>query len=202
MNIVYIHGHGATSASFNFLRVGLTSYPFMLLDYQSEDGFYNNLDVMLRQLQGHKNLFFVGHSLGGIYALHLANALGDQVRGGITISTPYGGSQAAQLVQFMLPFHQVLRDIQPGSAPIEDANAFNSQHPWTNIVTTAGHSSFMLAANDGVVTQESMRHREDICLIDIDSDHYEVLRNPATLVMIEDAIVQAGVLSSNRKRLR
>ncbi|GAC1409491.1 MAG: hypothetical protein NVSMB6_09380 [Burkholderiaceae bacterium] len=188
MHIVFIHGHGATSDSFDFLRAGLASHPATLLDYDSELGFYNNLEAMQAQLEGLGEIFFVAHSLGGIYALHLANALGEKVVGGLTISTPYAGSQAAQLVKYLMPFNQMLRDIQPGSAPIEDANAWRIQHPWTNIVTTDGHSSFMLAANDGVVTQESMRHRRDIHLVDVHSNHFEVLVNPETLSVVSNCL--------------
>ena len=190
MNIVFIHGHGATSSCFDFIQPALAEHSGILLDYDSDEGFSKNLDAMQERLKEEDDIFFVAHSLGGIYALHLANTLRDLVHGAVTISTPYGGSQAAQLVKYMMPFNQMLRDIQPGSAPIEQGNRFKSAHPWTNIVTTAGHSAMMLAANDGVVTVDSMRHRPDIRLVEVNADHFTVLRDPSTLGIIQESIQQ------------
>jgi pimeloyl-ACP methyl ester carboxylesterase len=192
MNIVYIHGNGASAASFNYIRTQLSEYPEILLEYQSADGFYENLERMREALDGIDDIFFVAHSLGGIYALHLAHALEDKVSGAVTLSTPYGGSEAAELVKYMLPFNRVIQEIRPRSAPIEEANKFDIKHPWTNIVTLDGHSPFMVAANDGVVTRDSMRHREDIRLIEVMSSHYEVVLHEETVAIIRSAIAQAG----------
>jgi tRNA(Glu) U13 pseudouridine synthase TruD len=63
---------------------------------------------------------------------------------------------------------------------------------WTNIVTVAGASPFMLEANDGVVTLESMRHRKDIRLVDVDCNHFEVVLNEHTIDVIEQSIIEAS----------
>jgi pimeloyl-ACP methyl ester carboxylesterase len=188
MNIIYIHGNGATADSFNFIRLQLPGHNATLLEYDSTKGFYNNYQEMLERLDGIDDIFFIAHSLGGIYALHLANDLSDKVLGAVTISTPYGGSKVAQLVKYVLPFNQVLRDIQPHSAPIAEGNGFKILHPWTNIVTIGGHSSLMTEANDGVVTQDSMRYRQDITLIDVESNHYEILLSHEAVAIIRKAI--------------
>jgi pimeloyl-ACP methyl ester carboxylesterase len=188
MNIIYIHGNGASADSFNFIRSQLTEHNGILLEYDSTKGFYNNCKEMLETLEGVEDMFFVAHSLGGIYALHLANELPDRVLGAVTLSTPYGGSKEARLVKYVLPFNQVLRDIQPHSAPILEGNGFEILHPWTNIVSTKGHSSLMAAANDGVVTQDSMRYRDDIALVDVGSNHYEILLSHDAVAIIKEAI--------------
>ena len=131
----------------------------------------------------------------------LANALSPQLIGAATISTPYGGSQAAQTVGLMLPFNRVLQDIRPGSPPIEEANWLPILHPWTNIVTTKGQSSLMLSVNDGIVTQRLMRRRGDIRLAEVDSNHFDVLLNPETLRLIEEAIQEVRAETSNEWRL-
>ena len=191
MNIVYIHGNYATADSFNCIRLKLMAYNGITLEYDSGQGFYSNFERMIAKLQDMKNIFFVAHSLGGIYALHLANKLRDKVLGAVTMSTPYGGSWAAQAVKYMLPFSRVLRDIEPHSQPIMDGNAIEITHPWINIVTRRGHSPFMLEANDGVVTLQSMRHRKDMRLIDVSSNHFEVLLNDDAFAIIYGAIRQA-----------
>jgi pimeloyl-ACP methyl ester carboxylesterase len=188
MNIIYVHGNQSTGQSFNFIRSHLASHASLVLEYDSQNGFYRNHHDMLERIKHVEDIFFIGHSLGGIHALHLANALVDNVLGAVTLSTPYGGSKAAEMVQFLLPFNKVVQDIQPLSAPILEANAFPVAQPWVNIVTTAGHSPFMPAANDGVVTLESMRHRQDIRVIEVASNHYEVLLNYEAVRIIKYTI--------------
>nr|WP_217344399.1 alpha/beta hydrolase [Noviherbaspirillum sp. L7-7A]MBV0878544.1 alpha/beta hydrolase [Noviherbaspirillum sp. L7-7A] len=190
MNLVYIHGNHATADSFNFIRSKLSGYNDILLEYDSAHGFYTNHATMLERLAGKPDLFFIAHSLGGIHALHLAAELGDQVRGGVTMSTPYGGSEAAEMVACLMPFSQVLQDIRPRSAPILDGKRIALNVPWTNLVTTAGASPFMLAANDGVVTHDSMRNRDDIQLVDIACNHFEIVLNQDALTVIQSEIAQ------------
>ena len=198
MNLVYIHGNHATADSFNFMRSKLSGYNDIVLEYDSAHGFYSNHATMLERLAGKPDLFFIAHSLGGIHALYLAAELSGQVLGGVTMSTPYGGSEAAELVACLMPFSQVLQDIRPRSAPILDGKRIALDVPWTNLVSTAGASPFMLAANDGVVTQDSMRHREDIQLVDIACNHFEIVLNQNALAVIQCEIAQV----EKRKAMR
>jgi len=207
MNIVYIHGNRQSANTFNFIRTQIVGYQEIVLEYDSADGFYNNHQAMLQKLEGVENIFFIAHSLGGIHALHLANELSDKVLGGVTLSTPYGGSEAAQVIKYLMPFNQVLKDIHPRSAPILEANRFEIRHPWTNVVSTSGDSPLMLAANDGVVTQNSMRSRDNINLIEVESNHFEIVLNPQTVDIIKKAIEEiemdllqhSGATASHRK---
>lgn len=204
MHIVYIHGNAATGESFNFIREHLRGHQDIVLEYDSTNGFYNNYAGMLERLSGLNDLFFIAHSLGGIYALHLANELGDSVRGAVTLSTPYGGSEAAQFVQYVLPFNQVLRDIQPHSAPIVDGHAVALSQPWVNVVSMRGHSPLMAAANDGVVTQQSMRYRRDMTLFEVDTGHYEILLSREAVDIIRntlDSILSDDTSEANARML-
>lgn len=191
MDIIYLHGNQSSGLSFNFIRSYLREYGATVLEYDSQDGFYHNHRSMLEQLKSSGPIFFVAHSLGGIHALHLANALPDKVVGGVTLSTPYGGSKAAEMAQFLFPFSKVVRDIQPFSPPILEANCSPIVQPWINVVTTKGHSPLMSTPNDGVVTQASMRHRDDMTVIDVASNHYEVLLSHEVVDIIRKAIRQA-----------
>jgi pimeloyl-ACP methyl ester carboxylesterase len=191
MHLVYIHGNGQSAESFNFIRSEITGYRESVLEYDSTRGFYNNHESMLVELDGVHDIFFIAHSLGGIYALHLANAIPERVRGAVTMSTPYGGSEAAQFVKYILPFSQLIRDIQPKSSPILQAKTFEIEHPWTNIVTLNGQSPLMVSPNDGVVTFDSMRHRQDMRLIDVESNHYEITQSHKALEIIRGAIHEA-----------
>jgi pimeloyl-ACP methyl ester carboxylesterase len=184
MNLVYIHGASATSESFNYIREKIGNG--IDINYDSRNGFENNLRDMLSKLSNVKNIFFVGHSLGGVYSLHLANAIPKQVLGAVTISTPYGGAEVADFAKYFLPFSRLLRDIGPSSWAMRQADKIVIQHPWTNIVTIKGQSPFIVEPNDGVVTISSQRHHGDMELIDIDYNHYEVMLSDRVVNIIKE----------------
>lgn len=186
MQIVYIHGANATSDSFNYLRskIGLG----IDLNYDSRDGFEHNFSVMLTTLGDVKNVVFVAHSLGGIYALHLANAIPQQVLGAVTLSTPYGGAEVADYAQYFLPFSRLMRDIGPSSWAMRQAKRIQIQHPWCNIVTVKGHSPFMALPNDGVVTIASQQHHADMELVTVDLNHYEVVLSDQVVAVIQERL--------------
>ena len=119
MNLVYIHGASATGDSFNYIRHHLNHHDESVIEYDSQNGFDRNLDDMKRIVCNIKQIVFVCHSLGGIYALHLADAFPQNVLGAVTLSSPYGGAESADYAKYFLPFNRLLRDIGPTSAPMK-----------------------------------------------------------------------------------
>ena len=186
MKLVYIHGASATSESFNYIRSKLGDG--IAVNYDSRNGFENNLDAIKEQIGKTKDVFFIAHSLGGIYALHLANAIPKQVLGAVTLSTPYGGAEVADVAKYFLPFSRLMRDIGPSSWVMKQANNIKIQHPWTNVVTVRGQSPFMTEANDGVVTISSMKHHADMELVEVDYNHYEVVLSDQIVDIIIERI--------------
>jgi pimeloyl-ACP methyl ester carboxylesterase len=181
--LVYIHGASATSESFNYIRTKIGKG--IDINYDSRNGFENNLADMLLELQHTKDIFFIAHSLGGIYSLHIANAIPKQVLGAVTLSTPYGGAEVADVAKYFLPFSRLMRDIGPNSWVMKQADKIKIQHPWTNVVTVKGQSPFIAEPNDGVVTIDSQRHHEDMKLVDVDYNHYEVLQAESVVKLIK-----------------
>jgi pimeloyl-ACP methyl ester carboxylesterase len=188
MNLVYIHGASATSESFNYIKSKIGDG--ISVDYDSRRGFENNLEDIKKQLGKTKDVFFIAHSLGGIYSLHLANAIPKQVLGAVTLSTPYGGAECADVVKYFLPFSRLMRDIGPRSWAMKQADKIKIQHPWTNIVTVQGQSPFMHEPNDGVVTIASQQHHADMELIEVDYNHYEVVLSDVVIKIIKQKIKQ------------
>jgi len=186
MQLVYIHGASATSESFNYIRSKIGDG--ISINYDSRSGFENNLADMKEQLSKVKDGFFIAHSLGGIYALHLANAIPKQVLGAVTLSTPYGGAEVADFAKFFLPFSRLMRDIGPSSWAMKQADKIKIQHPWTNVVTVKGQSPFMVEANDGVVTIASMKHHANMELVEVDYNHYEVVLSDKIVDIIKERI--------------
>ena len=186
MTLVYIHGASATSESFNYIRSKLGTG--IDINYDSRNGFENNLNEMIEQLKGVKDMAFVAHSLGGIYSLHIANQLSKNVRGAVTLSTPYGGAEVAEFAKFFLPFSRLMRDIGPSSWAMKQADTIQIKHPWTNIVTVKGQSPFLLEHNDGVVTIASQKHHKDMELVEVDLNHYEVVLSDKVVRLIEERV--------------
>lgn len=195
LTLVYIHGATATSLSFSYIRQHF-KFDEVLLDYDCTNGFYRNLEEMSNQLKDKTNLFFIGHSLGGIYSLHLADQFREKTVGGVTLSTPYGGSKEASYLKFLFPFSRMLREVGPGSSPITDLRKIESPKIWANVVTSKDNGLWRTEPNDGIVTQASMRHRRDIELIDLDVNHYEVVVSPDTVNIISDRIKKASVIAN------
>jgi pimeloyl-ACP methyl ester carboxylesterase len=188
MNLVYIHGASATGDSFNYIRQHLNHPSEVVIEYNSQNGFDRNLDDMKKIIGNVDHVVFVCHSLGGIYALHLADAFPDRVSGAVTMSTPYGGAESADYAKYFLPFNRLLRDIGPSSTPMKTAGKIRIQHPWLNIITTRGDSPWIVQPNDGVVTINSMRHRSEMQFEELYINHYEVVMSPKTVDIIKEFV--------------
>lgn len=188
MKLIYIHGAGASGSSFNYIRDNLKQDDELVIEYNTLNGFEDNLEQMTRLLVNSDNLFFICHSMGGIYAAHLANRFKEQTVGAVTMSTPYGGAGIADYAKYFLPFSRLLRDIGPSSRPMRLTNKLQIVHPWCNIVTTAGDSPWMVEPNDGVVTISSQKHRTDMEFYELNLNHYEVVISPDTINIIKTKI--------------
>jgi len=179
---VYIHGANATVNSWNYIRSKCGDG--ILVSYDSHRGFENNLEMMKSDLSNLKDMQFIAHSLGGIYALHLADYFGTKVTGGVTLSTPYGGHHIPFYAKAILPWYQLLHDVGPTSWPFSYASKVAIKWPWCNVVTISGSVPWIIGTNDGVVTVSSQRARQDIELIDLKVNHYEVVLNQQTADII------------------
>jgi pimeloyl-ACP methyl ester carboxylesterase len=187
MVIVYIHGASATSESFTHIREHI-KHQDLVIDYSSSDGFSFNLSSMIKQIENIDKIFFIAHSLGGIYALHLANYFSDKVVGAVTLSTPYGGSKAADYAKYFLPFSRLMRDIGPNSEPMRLIRSMPVPPNWTNLVTVAGDSPWMHEPNDGVVTHSSMRALPGMDLVELELNHYEIVISNKTIDAIQQCL--------------
>jgi pimeloyl-ACP methyl ester carboxylesterase len=190
MKIALIHGHGASADSFNFLRSELDA-EFIALEYDSKDGFAANLADMALQLEDEPRVFFVAHSLGGLYALHLSEQLGARALGAVTMATPYAGSEVALALNMFCP-SQIYRDIHPTAAPITQGRDIKPHGPWTAIISTKGHSQLMAAANDGIVSRDSMYSRRGARFIEVESNHHEVTQSRRSVEIIRAALLEVA----------
>lgn len=186
VRIVYIHGANASSTSFNYIRDHIKT-PSTMIEYSCESSFWDNLDAMFTKLSKTRSpLFFVAHSLGGIYALHLSALLSNQTTGAVTISTPYGGSREADKARIFAPYNRLIQDIGTSAEPVRKVKQLPTPSNWTGIVSTGGSSPFIAGANDGVVTVESQTALSDrMHIVRFPVNHYEAVLLPATVKTIE-----------------
>ena len=186
MRIVYIHGASATSESFNYIRKQISRDCDIVINYDSRNGFEKNLKDIKDLLDPEEKVFFIAHSLGGIYALHLADYFPNKVLGAVTLSTPYGGAEIADVAKYFLPYSRLLKDIGPNSWAMKHSRNIQTLPKWTNVVTTKGNAPWVPGRNDGVVTISSQRYREDIMeLVEVETNHYEVVLNDEVIELIK-----------------
>lgn len=181
--IVFIHGANQSQLCWNYIRSQLPNYKTILIDYSSYNKFYNNLDDMINKLKDVGPVFIVGHSLGGIYALHLLEHV--NVVGAISISTPFGGSWTADWAKFLVRY-QLFRDVGVRSKPIVEAQKIKINVPWTQVISTKGNVPYHNGINDGVVTIDSMRlMQSQMECIELEYNHYEVIVTPEIVDIIK-----------------
>lgn len=173
INVIWIHGANQTSLSFQYLRHKTNFSKEIFVNYSSMNKFFDNLDMITEEVQGRGPHFVIGHSLGGLYAIHLTKYI--RVLGGVSISTPFAGSSTADWAKYIVPNYPLFRDIGRKADPVKQAQEIEITVPWTQIVSTTGQVPYHGGPNDGVVTIESMKSRKDMEHIEVLHTHYETM---------------------------
>lgn len=184
INVIWLHGANQTSLSFEYLRTKTQFKKEILVNYSSMNRFYDNMDMITEQCQNKGPHFVIGHSLGGLYALHLTKYL--RVVGGVSISTPFRGSSTADWAKYIVPSYPLFKDIGRKADPIREANEIELDIPWTQIVSTSGSVPYHNGPNDGVVTLASMTHRTDMELVEVPHTHYETMVSDQVAEIVAD----------------
>lgn len=191
VNVVWLHGANQSSLSFAYLRSKCNFKNEILINYNSMNRFYNNLDIIASDLQDQGPLFVIGHSMGGLYALHLTQHL--NIIGGVSISTPFRGSSTADWAKYIVPQYPLFKDIGRKSLPVKNANKITLKIPWTQIVSTAGSVPFHNGPNDGVVTVASMTHRTDMRHVEFAHTHYEIICSDKTAELVKNCYAECQI---------
>ena len=172
--VIWLHGANQSGLSFQYLR-SLTCFKNeLVVEYDTSNKFKDNLEMLSNEVSKVKGPYFmIGHSLGGLYALHLTKHV--DVAGAVSISTPFAGSWTADWARFFVPTYQLFRDVGRRSSPIKESQNIKLTVDWTQIVSTKGNVPYHGGQNDGVCTIKSMKSRKDMELIEVPHTHFEVM---------------------------
>jgi pimeloyl-ACP methyl ester carboxylesterase len=188
--VIWIHGANQSSMSFNFLRNQCNFNNEVLIEYSSMNRFYDNLNNIIDSVSRIGPCFVVGHSLGGLYGLHLTEHV--EVVGGVSISTPFRGSSTADWAKYIVPQYPLFRDIGKKAHPVQSGHQIVLDIPWTQIVSTTGGVPYHNGPNDGVVTIASMTHREDMEFVEVPHTHYEVMCSNQVAQIIQKSVISVS----------
>lgn len=185
--VVWIHGANQSSNCWKYLREKCNFENDILIDYSSMNRFDDNLNSIKARIGTEQPVFLVGHSLGGIYALHLLNHC--NVAGVVSVSTPFRGSSAADWARFLIPQYPLFKDVGRKSRPIVEGHKTKITVPWTQIVSTTGTVPYLNGDNDGVCTVASMEHRcGEMECVRVKSTHYEVMVSDTVVDTIKKCV--------------
>ncbi len=184
-SVIWIHGANQSGLSFQYLR-SLTRFKNeLVVEYDTSNKFHSNLEMLSNEINKVRGPYFIiGHSLGGLYALHLTKHV--EIVGAVSISTPFAGSWTADWARFFVPTYQLFREVGRRSIPIKESKSINLNVDWTQIVSTKGNVPYHGGQNDGVCTIKSMKSRKDMELIEVPHTHFEVMCSDLVAKIILD----------------
>jgi pimeloyl-ACP methyl ester carboxylesterase len=173
--IVLIHGANSTSKSFKYLSEYFPDRELLFVEYNCDNGLRSNIELIfdfINQLD--EPVDIVAHSLGGIIALavHQKGALIDRI---VTLSAPFGGSQAAIFLSWIYPRNQLFRDIRPSCSVLQEIHNRPITIPVLSIITHGGAIPAISGPNDGVVSVASQISLDGPEYLSLDLNHFEVL---------------------------
>jgi pimeloyl-ACP methyl ester carboxylesterase len=180
-HITYIHGANATPKSFTMIRKALPSHSHTNIIYSASDRLQDIINATIKYVDQPTHV--VSHSMGGIIGVAMSHLRPDLFKTVTTISTPFGGSEAADKLLMMMPYNTFLRNIQTSNPILREIIAVGPTVPTMNIITTQGSHAFETKQNDGVVTVESQKAFSGLH-VEVPYDHFEVLQDEEVAMAI------------------
>lgn len=160
-NLVFIHGSGQSSISWNFYNVFLPEHRSLHIEYDVRDDIFlvrNRIKNQILKFESKQSITIVAHSYGCLVSALLLNSL-PNVECFIAISPPWGGSQTARWLSKAFRSNSLFKNTTPNSVVLEQIREIETHIPVHNIITTGGANPLAglgeESANDGMVTVRS-----------------------------------------------
>lgn len=171
MLIWYVHGAGASSRSFAWLREQL-DFPARFFHYGVDEPARSVAQRLAAQIEEDgQSAMLIGHSLGGVLALVCANAL--NVSRVVTICAPFGGVRPADIMA-LFNSHPLVQDLRFYSPLLSGLRLAHHLKPHLAIVGSHG-LPFLAGDNDGAVTVASQTALIGAHYEVVELNHFEVL---------------------------
>ena len=176
MDIIAIHGAWSSSISFNHLRSQIQG-SWVVVDYDhASEGMWDIIqrsnDMITRPS------IVIGHSLGGIAALHLHD--NPLVSGIITLASPLAGLEL-NLLQIYLSRSKLITQIANDTHLIRDMKKRDYAKPVLHLVANYGFNPFIYGDSDGVLPKKVQTGWSCGKLVPIHTNHYEILQHQETI---------------------
>ena len=173
---------------FNHIKLQLPDHKCITPEYSSKDSLMDILINLDKQIPKNIPIHFVGHSLGGILSLLLAQLRPEQTRSVVAISSPLAGAKAAKYMKWLLPQIKLLSDITPESILIQQLKEEIPQKVMLLISISGGIILPGFEPNDSIVTIASQKAYKTNHKYTIDANHFEVLQHKDTITHITNFI--------------
>jgi pimeloyl-ACP methyl ester carboxylesterase len=178
--VAYIHGLNSSHRSFGYLTKCFPDHNIVRVNYDSHQPLKDSILQVGEQLPKGP-IALVGHSLGGLIASLLVCAQPNRYTELVTISSPLGGSRAAQALRWVPGHLPVLESLTPQSVFIRAVRDFKAEIPTLSIISTGGHLPTSAEKNDSVVTVLSQRALPYGKKIEVKANHFEILMHEKTV---------------------
>lgn len=203
-HVVLIHGAWSTSTGFNYIKEHLEANKWVSgVTTVNYDARYSTMNEIIANVEGILDSLdtptvIVGHSLGGVIALAVANH--PRVVGVLTLAAPTGGIEINKWFRRMFDFFAatrspILADICSDSdfmtwLYVELENTYIRRSPsvkLTMLLATQGYNPSIMEPSDGVLTIRCQEDKIPIWAetIRVPVNHSEILQSPVSLQALE-----------------
>jgi triacylglycerol esterase/lipase EstA (alpha/beta hydrolase family) len=180
-----IHGAFSSPRIFNYLRYKIGSgFTWTYLDYQD---ITSGIQDIIANVTEQEYCHVIGHSMGGLIALALANQ--SWVKTVTTIATPIGGIDV-NIFQSYITRSRFVTEIASHGDFISSLKSQKITKPVQHLITTVGFNPFIYEPNDGVVTVRSQKISSFGDTVEMAANHSEVMLDPKTAHCIRHFINQ------------
>lgn len=185
--VAYVHGLNSSHRSFAYLTQNLPDHNIVKINYDSHRPLSESILEVRKQLPKGQ-LTIVGHSLGGLISTLLVADEPDRFTELVTISSPLGGSKAANYMRWMPGHPPILEHITPSSSLILRIATLQTEIPTLCIISTGGHLPTSGEPNDSIVTVLSQKALLFGKKVEVKANHFEVLMHERTIELVSKHI--------------
>lgn len=192
MRIAFIHGAFSNTRNFSKIKENLPEeHQYVDVNYTNNRSVRFVVDELSEQLvKSDEDTLLIGHSLGGIIALNVANNCPNKVHKVITIATPFLGYQTPYFMKISMP---IFSDLCPNGHLIKTLRENELSVPTMCLVATSGLPMGGIE-NDFIVTVCSQTALDGPRYIKISANHFNIMVANRTISCIKKYISNEFIL--------